>query len=159
MPGCTSDLPAIATPTLDYAWATAAQVDCNTDQGGIKTMGGLILEVPANASGTYVIGLDNDPNNSFMTSGSGVPIPGVQFTAACITVITGKCCSNIGPNVVCTDGVTEGDCGNTVPPNAFTADDACQGTEDDCPSCEVDSDCEESPADLCTDNICNADGT
>lgn len=86
MPACAADLAAIATPTPNFTWASAAQNDCNIDDLLVKTMGGLILDVDATAAGTYVIGLDPDPLNSFMTSGSGTPIQGVLFTPACITV-------------------------------------------------------------------------
>ncbi|MCH7994983.1 MAG: hypothetical protein IIB57_11150, partial [Planctomycetes bacterium] len=90
MPACALDLPAMATPTLDYVWATAAQVACNIDDGLVKTMGGLILEVPENAFGTYVIDLNPDPNKSFMTSGAGTPIADLTLTPACITTVCEK---------------------------------------------------------------------
>jgi len=86
MPPCADDLPCNATPTLDYVWASAAQNDCNVDDGEIKTLGGWILDVPPDAEGTYVIAFDPDPNNSFMISGQGLPIPGLVFTSACITI-------------------------------------------------------------------------
>ncbi|MCH8146441.1 MAG: hypothetical protein IH987_00385 [Planctomycetes bacterium] len=86
MPGCAGHFSAIATPTLDYAWAVAAVKNCAVDDGEVKSFGGLILEVPANAAGTYRIGFDQDPNNSFMTAGDGTPIAGVVFTPACITL-------------------------------------------------------------------------
>ena len=63
MPECAAHKPAIATPTLAvYAWAVAVQFDCAIDDGMTKTFGGLILNVPNNAVGTYVIGLNPDPN-------------------------------------------------------------------------------------------------
>lgn len=86
MPSCANPVAALATPTLDYAWATAAQTDCNLDGGEIKTLGGLILEVPVDAAGTYMIDFDTDPNNSFMTAGDGSLVPGVVYTPACITI-------------------------------------------------------------------------
>ena len=92
MPTCADDLNAIRTAAQDYAWATVAQHDCNIDDGSIKTMGGLILNVPNDAAGTYLIGLNPDPNHSFMTNGAGRPIPDVEFTPACITIAHGTCC-------------------------------------------------------------------
>lgn len=154
MPACANDLPAIATPTLDYGWATAAQVDCNTDGGGVYTMGGLILEVPANAAGTYVIALDPDPNNTFMTSGAGTPVPGVTFTCASITVTTGKCCSAISANnTVCEDNLTIAQCNQRPGPRKFTADEFCTGdVSADCPTCQSNADC--SDGDACTTDTC-----
>ncbi|MCH8149554.1 MAG: hypothetical protein IH987_16475, partial [Planctomycetes bacterium] len=86
MPACASDLAGIATPTLDYGWGTIAQNGCAIDDGSVKTMGGLILEVPVGVAGTYVIGLDPDPNSTFMTSGLGTPITGITLTPACIVI-------------------------------------------------------------------------
>lgn len=87
MPVCAISLNAFATPTRNYAWASAAQISCNEDGGFVKTMGGLILVVPPNAAGTYLIELDPNPGNSFMTSADGVPLPDVVFTPACLTVV------------------------------------------------------------------------
>ena len=96
MPPCANDLPAIATNTLDFAWATSAQYDCYSPSGGLfPTLGGLILEVPNNAAGTYVIALNPSPDFSFMGACSGAPIPGVTFTPACITITD----SNLAPPI------------------------------------------------------------
>ena len=69
MPPCTDFKAAIFTPTLDHAWAVAAQVDCNIDDGTTRSFGGLILDVPHDAEGTYVIAFDPNPNNSFSEVG------------------------------------------------------------------------------------------
>ena len=153
MPVCAGALSAIATPTLDYAWASAAQTDCNDSSGGVFLgLGGLILNVDDGAAGTYVIDFDPDANNSFMTSGAGTPIPGVVFTPACITIITGSCCFNLGPNVDCEDGVTEGACdAGHIGATIFRGDVTC--AEEACPSCLTDSDCND--GDACTDDSCN----
>ena len=87
MPPCALNVAAIITPTLNYVWGSLAKIDCVVDDGSVKTMGGLILEVPADAAGTYVIALDPDIKNSFMATGTAVQIPGVAFTPACITII------------------------------------------------------------------------
>jgi len=87
-------LAAIFTSTLDYGYAVAAQdpfdaIDPDPDSFG--TFGGLILEVPTDAAGTYVIAVDPDPNNSYMWAGE--PPTDIRFfTATCITVIEGACC-------------------------------------------------------------------
>ncbi|MCH8148591.1 MAG: RHS repeat protein [Planctomycetes bacterium] len=125
MPVCAADFAAFVTPTLAYAWAAAAQNDCNTDDGAVKTFGGLILELDANAAGTYVIALDPNPNSSFMFSGTGSLIPGLTFTPACITVITdrtltepGGPCTCFGENGECLDDAT----GETHPVYLFSGE-------------------------------------
>ena len=151
-----NDLAAIATPTLNYGYATAAQNVTNTfDPGGFGTFGGLIVDVPACAAGTYIIGPDTDPNNSFMTASDGSPIAGVVFTAASITVTTGSCCFNIGPGTTeCADDLTQGQCdqrpGAKLP--SIRVDETCAV---ECPTCLSDGDCEEDPPNLCTDDFCN----
>ena len=111
MPDCTGiPLNAFATPTLQYAWASAAQFGCNTDDGEVKTFGGLILEVPHDAAGTYVIAIDPDTNNTFM---NGHPIFGVQLTSACITVIRGACCvdtNSDGQQDSCQNDTSQSNC-------------------------------------------------
>ena len=86
MPECANDLSAFVTPDLGYKWGVAVQETCAIDDGLVKTMGGLILEVPTDASGTYLIHFDPAPNNTFMTDQCGSPIPNVLLTPACITV-------------------------------------------------------------------------
>ena len=112
MPLCADDLPAMATFTLDYAWATAAQHDCNVDEGEVKTFGGLILEVPPGAAGTYVIAIDPDPNNTFLGVAT-IPFPQATLTSACITIIEGACCMDTnsdGQMDVCQDDTSESNC-------------------------------------------------
>ena len=155
MPPCTNNLPCFATPTLDYSWASAIQVDCNVDDGEVKTMGGLILNVPPDAAATYVIAFNPDPNDSFMTSGPGLPIPGLEFASACITVLEnndpGRCCSDIGPNVVCEE-VTPPVCSTRPEPRSFATGETCGG-ECPCPTCLSDADCND--GDACTADVCD----
>ena len=147
------------TPTLDYAWAAVAQNDTNVDDGNIKTFGGLILDVPLDAAGTYEIALDPDPNNTFMTSGAGTPIPDVVLTPACITILgtnePGRCCSDIGPNVVCEDDVTAQDCSMRPEPRSFAVGKTCDG-DCACPTCLSDADCNN--GDACTVDACDECG-
>ena len=151
MPDCALDVYAIATPTLNYAWATVVTVDCAVDDGMVKTMGGLILEVPTDASGTYVIAFNPAPNNTFMTSGCGTPIPDVVLTPACITVITGSCCWAIGMGSFCDDNLTEQECQMRQPPIVWHGDSTCE--ECGCPTCISDADCDD--GDECTADICD----
>ncbi|MCH8243120.1 MAG: hypothetical protein IH897_10995 [Planctomycetes bacterium] len=152
MPECANDLLAIATQSLDfYAWATAVQVACAVDDGMVKTMGGLILEVPTDASGTYVIAFNPAPNNTFMTSGCGTPIQDLVLTPACITIATGSCCSNIGMFPNCEDNLTEQECQMRPPPQVWHEDSTCE--ECGCPTCISDADCDD--GDACTADICD----
>ncbi len=77
---------ALPFPPGGYAWATAVQTCCEKDEGRIGTLGGMILDVPIEAQGTYIIDFVPDPNNTFMVDGKGTPIPGLTLTPACITV-------------------------------------------------------------------------
>jgi len=87
MPPCANDVHIIAVSTLSYGWATAAFDSlCTIDDGQIKTMGGLILEVPPDASGTYAIQLSADTNDTFIRDGNAFPIEDFTLTAACITI-------------------------------------------------------------------------
>ena len=110
MPPCAHDVAAHAAPNLHFAWGDAAQVDCVENFGEIKTLGGLILDVPNDASGTYIIAFNPDPNNTLMLSGQGINIPIVELTPACLTIIRGACCMDAGQQHSCQDDTTESDC-------------------------------------------------
>ena len=151
-------LPAIAAPTLNYGWATEEGASGEVDDGTVRTFGGLILEVPLNAAGTYVIALNPDPNTSFMSNITGAPIPDVALTSACITVIDdgepGRCCSDIGPNVVCEE-VTALFCSIRPEPRLFAHGETCDGACA-CPTCLSDTDCDD--GDDCTSDTCDECG-
>ncbi|MCH8147467.1 MAG: hypothetical protein IH987_05655, partial [Planctomycetes bacterium] len=151
MPPCATPLNAVATQTLDYWWAVAAQADCVFDDGMVKTMGGLILEVPTDASGTYLIDFVDDPNKTFMTNGCGTPIPDVVLTPACITIPSGSCCSNTGANAQCEDNLTELQCQLRPPPQIWIEGGSCEGCG--CPPCAQDADCDD--GDACTLDSCD----
>jgi len=108
-------LAAIATSTLNYGYAVAAQNVSNTydpDPDSFGTFGGLILEVPTDAAGTYVISINPDSNSSFFDSGLAAPLP-AMFTAACITVIEGACCLDTdsdGYRDSCQDDGSQSEC-------------------------------------------------
>ncbi len=113
MPACADSIEAYATPNLHYAWGDAAQANCNPNYYEAKTLGDLILNVPPGAAGTYVIAFDPDPNNTLMISGQGTPIPIVELTPACLTIIRGACCTDAdanGQQDSCENDTTEFDC-------------------------------------------------
>ncbi|MCH8147834.1 MAG: hypothetical protein IH987_07550 [Planctomycetes bacterium] len=118
----------------------------------------MILEVPLNAAGTYVIAFDPDPNESFMTDGPGAPIPVVAHTPACITVLgnddPGRCCSDIGPNVVC-EVVSPQVCSTRPQPRSFATGETCGGGNA-CPTCVNDGECDD--GDTCTADTCDETG-
>jgi len=87
-----------------------------------------------------------------MAAGTGFPIPGVVFTPACITVITGRCCSNISTGTpVCEDDLTEAECDLRPGPQFFSADEICFGI-DACDFCATGSNCGDGNA--CTEDLC-----
>ena len=151
-PGTNHDLSAVCVSALDYGWSSATTVGSVTDPGVRKVFGTLVLEVPANAAGTYVIAVNPDRNVSFMAFGFTVPIPGLMFTAACITVITGSCCSDIGPGTtVCTDGLTADECDILPGPRLFTANETCA---EPCPAASTGKCCYNIGANtVCADGI------
>jgi hypothetical protein len=160
----TNHLSAVAFPTLDYGYASAAQNTDNTfdpDPSAFGTFGGLIMEVPSCAAGTYIVGPIPDPNLTFMTAANSAPIDGVMVVPASITITTGKCCSAIGPGVTCEDNLTTGQCDQRPLPRLFVPGETCDGptVQDDCPSCnfETQTGCDDGT--LCTDDYCNPDGT
>ncbi|MCH9035417.1 MAG: hypothetical protein IID42_13095 [Planctomycetes bacterium] len=141
MPPCAGDISAMAMPDLDFSWGTAAQNDCNIDDGAVKTMGGLILEVPVDAAGTYMIALNPDVNFTFMTKGSGDPIPGIVFTPACITLVC-QSDADCDDGFSCTtDRCDEGTstCENIIAQNSCLIDDICylSGQLDPAESCRL----------------------
>jgi len=126
------------------------------------------MDVPACAAGTYIVGPNPDPNLTLMTAGSGAPIPVNVVTPSSITITTGKCCSNIGPNVACEDNLTTDQCDARPGPRLFEANATCDNPgspELDCPSCQGDEDCADPigspgdpgyiPDDLCTTGTCD----
>ena len=83
------DLPALDTSVLGYGWASGPQVSnvsFDPDPSSFSSLGGLILEIPHDAQGTYVIGFDPDSNETFMLTGPGESIPDLTLTPVCITV-------------------------------------------------------------------------
>ncbi len=81
---------AVSTTTLNYTWeAVTTDCDVSDDDGEAKYVGTLVLEVPADADGTYSIGFDTDANQTFFTDCAGAPIPGLTTVPAQITVCPG----------------------------------------------------------------------
>ncbi|UCE58131.1 MAG: hypothetical protein JSU63_11865, partial [Phycisphaerales bacterium] len=143
-------VPTITTATVAYTMG-AATVDCPTDpDGGItKFYGGtLILEVPADAMGTYTFGFDESPDYTLMTNCFGVFMSEMIRVPATITI---ACAidTDCNDNNACTDDSCEPDqsCSNTInyndathccdpavgPPGGLTViDDGEECTEDIC---------------------------
>jgi len=113
MPPCAADLHVMALQDLNYGWGVVAQYYCTVDGGTVKTFGGLILEVPPGAVGTYTIALSPDPNLTFMTDTYGAPIPNLTLTPACIKIGNSACCTDgDGDGIAesCEDGTTAESC-------------------------------------------------
>ncbi|MHC4695575.1 MAG: hypothetical protein ACYTFA_02405 [Planctomycetota bacterium] len=138
---------AASTAVFDYSWLGAAYPSaCAVDDGVAKYGGTLILEIPANAEGTYTIGWNPDPSYTLMHSCLDHVLGPLTHIPAHITVeaAVGRCCSNIGAGTtVCEEDLTPAQCSERPGPTDFLADADCSAG---CPSitpCCIGGDCGE----------------
>ncbi len=133
------------------------------DPGEIPTdfhpshVGTLILDVPANARGTYTIDFKEDETFWYPDVPPGSTDPYINaLNSARITVPCGRCCSGyLGGQIDCVDHVGIGECPHTAD-QVFTTDEVCpQAGGLDCAECASDADCEDGIA--CTLNHCGPD--
>lgn len=113
-----------------------------------------VINVPANAKGTYRI--DFGVTESFLSNLAGGDIPVMNFVSAFIKVGCGSCCFGVGTVAPgCTDGVSAAECAALAQPAIFTPDGACLNppTDDGCCACLTNADCND--GDACTTDICN----
>jgi hypothetical protein len=105
----------------------------------------LVLNVPADARGTFTVGM-KPPNETGLVDQFS-ELMEVDLVPAKITIPVGRCCHNIGPGTGdCTDGLLPEECDalpRVVGSNVFGLNAACQGDGDDdgvddaCPLCGV----------------------
>jgi len=145
-----SGLSAVDTSTPAYRYGSQAFSEFPEDDGSTFYGGTLIIDVPANAAGSYAVSLEPEGAATFMESQSSGPITPVNTAGAIITVI---CESNADCNDgnACTNDVCEasGVCSNT--PNFDEATFCCDPADGSLTALDDGNDC--------TDNICNQDGT
>ena len=77
---------AVSTVALDYVWGATLLFGGKADDGQTYYLGTLILEIPANADGTYLIDFVDDNTKTFMKDDGGqfilpiVTVPDSQLT-------------------------------------------------------------------------------
>jgi hypothetical protein len=114
----------------------------------------LVIDVPANAKGTYTI--DFGTNESFMQDGNQAFIPIVAFNSAFVKIQCGSCCFGVGGAAPgCANSLSATECAAQPQPAIFTPDGACQNppTDDGCCACLTNAQCNDN--DACTTDICN----
>jgi hypothetical protein len=119
--------------------------------------GTLVVDVPANAKGTYTI--DFDETETFIQNPNNPPdnnIPIDIYVPAVIKVGCGSCCFGVGGAAPgCTDGLSASECAALAQPAIFTPDGTCLNppTDDGCCACLTNAQCNDN--DACTNDICN----
>ena len=118
------------------------------------------INVPADVRGTVSLGLDQDPNQSYMREPDSDLINLDSFTNAIISVPTGACCGAVGFPLMCADDLTAAECeaagGMLVPGVSCSGNSDCEpGLDRVCPSCLDNSECDDGNA--CTADTCDAE--
>ncbi len=136
-------------PDYRYGGFTWDEWDSVLDLAGDRYGGTLILNLSADAGGTFVVGFRSE--GSFVINDAGVRITPLVLTPAMITVdipvVTGRCCSDF-PYPMCTV-TTNSQCAQQG--GLFTADAECLGAEP-CPMCVANEHCDDQNA--CTNDRC-----
>lgn len=81
-----SPVPAVSTSTLEYEYGATQLANGAEDGGEIYYGGTLLLEIPANAAGTYELGWDPSDIKTFFNDMNAKKIPGLFRTPVLITV-------------------------------------------------------------------------
>jgi len=156
--GC-GPLPVLALVTANYEYGAVCQSGsvpnvpaANAAANGY--LGTLIVNVPSNANSTYTINMINDPNFSFFNNENGVLIPNAQLVPGQIRIITGSCCTNLGPGGTCTDNQTQGQCNALPTSNSRVYRPGVTCAQEECPACTNDAQCNDQNA--CTSEVCTA---
>jgi len=124
------------------------------DDGTEKYAGTFVLAADANARGTYTLTVDpSDVGGNFMQVADGTVFTYAKVIPAKVTIPTGSCCYNLGPNTQCQENVTRNECqtghvGQTI----FRFGTACPPNGPACCGCITDSVCND--GDACTTDRC-----
>jgi hypothetical protein len=117
----------------------------------------LVIQVPANAKGTYTI--DFGVTESFLLNGQPAPgnnIPIANFVPAIVKVACGSCCFGVGGAAPgCANGLSQTECAALAQPAIFTPDGSCLNppSDDGCCACLTNAQCND--GDACTTDVCN----
>lgn len=148
----------LSSPASSYGYFSSTPPGTGAPGGGPPDyLGTLVLDVPANASGTYVLGFD--PAASFLLDENLNPIQHSLVAAEIIVhpPLTGQCCYDNGGAVACADSLTDADChfffdapGRPAiwSPWASCSTSACE--------CTAQAQCQQVPSDdLCISDFCH----
>lgn len=140
---------AVDTSTPAYRYGSQGIGTSVADGGSTYYGGTLVIDVPANAAGSYIVGLLPEGASTFMSSTSG-PITPVNTTQAIITVVC-ESNSDCDDGSACTTDVCQasGVCVST--PNFDDASFCCDPADGSLTALDDGNDC--------TANDCNGDGT
>ncbi|UCC31944.1 MAG: hypothetical protein JSU86_06630, partial [Phycisphaerales bacterium] len=150
-------------PTCDYEYSSTQMGGAAVDEGLIYYGGTLDVIVPSGAKGTYELEWNPADTKTFFNDAVGRKIPGLYRTTGKITVITGKCCYDVGPgSTMCEDDLTEAECDALAAPRFYFPEQVCEhgvgpAHPEDCPTCVDDIDCDD--YDACTEDHCDVDGS
>jgi hypothetical protein len=100
---------AVSTVTMDYMWGATLLFGGKIDDGQTYYIGTLILDIPANADGTYIIDFIEGTSKTFMKDDLNNLILPITTTSGVITI-------NHAPNKPATpSGTTNGKAGTSYP--------------------------------------------
>ena len=156
-----AELPAVDLSTIDYRYGSTLLGAPFPAPDYETYLGSLVLDMTADARGTFYVGFN--PLPSQVADEFSIPVPMMGFVPGLITVTIGKCCYDIaGPSPGCAGGekpkgepITQADCDAMPGKTQFTPDVYCTGNlAVDCPVCLNDTQCPDN--DACTVDTCVA---
>ncbi len=96
------------------------------DVGESAMFGTLLVEIPTGASGTYNINFLPDSDLTWHLDGLGDPYAVVNLNGATVTIPSGSCCFNFGPDTTqCINNVSETTCDAQEQPSHFRSGESC----------------------------------
>lgn len=125
------------------------------DDGTEKYAGTFVVASDTGARGTYTLTADPaDIGGNFMQTADGTIFAYAKVISAKVTIPTGSCCFNLGPNTQCQDNVTQHECETThIGQSIFRAATSCPPAGPGCCDCLHDGTCNDN--DACTLDSCN----
>lgn len=150
--------PAVDISSINYRYGGAADPGAEPPDFAPSYVGTLVLDVPANAKGTYQI--DSDETQTFLQNPENPPdndIPVAAINSAFIVVGCGSCCFGVGGAAPgCVDAVSASQCAALAPVAIYNLGGTCVNppTDDGCCACLANADCND--GDACTTDICNS---